>query len=295
MTDGKTSQGESPSPDPPTPQDRPAGRAIARRDFEQVIRRAAELAAHDSDADELLTEDEVLRIARELGLEPHHVQRAMHELPELRRPPQWYDRWFDSPIFSVSRVVPGRIDPTLRRVQDYLVTREYLQPVRRRGDSVAFVPAEDTISSLSRAFARPGSRHVVSRASRLVLSVQRLPDDRAHIRFDVDLAEARGEALKGGLLMGGIGGAVAGVGLAVVATGFTPAALGPVPEVLAFGGTLAASLVAGVSAAASRFRRRIATARLELAALLDRVEHGESLDPPPAPWRRKLQMRLFGR
>src|SRR5690606_6398359 len=43
------------------------GRAIARRDFEQVIRRAAELSLSDTDADEQLPEEEVIRIATELG------------------------------------------------------------------------------------------------------------------------------------------------------------------------------------------------------------------------------------
>jgi hypothetical protein len=277
------------------PEGREPGRAIARRDFEQVIRRAAELAARDGDADEAIAEDEVVRIAQELGLEPHHVQRALYELPELHAAPEWYDGWFDPAIFSVSRVVPGRADPAVRRLQDYLVTREYLQPIRRRGDSIAFVPAEDTISSLSRAFSRPGSRHAVARASRLVMNVQPLPDDRSHIRFDVDLGQARRESLKSGLIIGGVGGTVLGTVMAAVASGLVPTALGPVPELLAFGGTLAGTMAGSIAAAAARFRKRVSTAKLELAALLDRVEHSESLDPPPAPWRRKLQLRLFGR
>jgi hypothetical protein len=35
-------------------------------------------------------------------------------------------------------------------------------------------------------------------------------------------------------------------------------------------------------------------AKFEVTGLLDRLEHGERLEPPPAPWRRRLQLRLFG-
>jgi hypothetical protein len=139
-------------PKPAAPaQDAPAARSIVRRDFEQVIRRAAELSLSDTDPDDNLSEDEVLRIAKELGLPAHHVRQALFELPDLKVRPQWYDRYFGPAVFSVNRVVPTRKEQALRRVEDYLVTREYLQIVRRKGDTIAFVPADDTISSLARA------------------------------------------------------------------------------------------------------------------------------------------------
>jgi hypothetical protein len=46
--------------------------------------------------------------------------------------------------------------------------------------------------------------------------------------------------------------------------------------------------------AARDFRSRLGLARRELAHLLDRVETGQRLEPPPPPWRRNLQERLFG-
>jgi hypothetical protein len=74
---------------------------------------------------------------------------------------------------------------------------------------------------------------------------------------------------------------------------FVPDVLGVVPHVLAFGGAMAGTVVGGVSIAASQFRNRVFAAKVELTGLLDRLERGDRLDPPPAPWRRKLQ-RLFG-
>jgi hypothetical protein len=270
------------------------GRAVARRDFEEVIRRAAELSAREGDPEELLTEEEVLRIGEELGLSVHHMKRALYELPELSSAPCWYDRYFGPAIFSVARVVPGRPEPTLRRVEDYLVTREFLQVARRRGQSIAFTPADDTLSNLARAFLRPSTRHVIARASRFMVSVQPLPNDESHVRFDIDLGEERRRRVNTGLALGVIGGTTLGAGAAVLVATSTPTLLGPLPELLAFGATLVAVGTASVSAAAARFKNRVLAAKFELAGLLDRVEHGESLDPPPAPWRRRLQLRLFG-
>jgi hypothetical protein len=279
------------------PRDVPArqpSRAIARTEFEQVIRRAAELSLSDADADEQLSEDEVLRIATELGLPAHHVQRALFELPELSVRPRWYDRYFGQPVFSVARVVPSEAPLTLRRVEEYLVTREYLQIVRRRGNNIALVPADDTISSLARAFFRSGSRHYVARASRVLVGVNPLPDDHTHVRLDIDLSEDRRRSVNGASAIGFFGGVIAGGLGAAAMTQVGLPALGVLPEIVAFGGGMAATFAASYSAAASSFRKRVQSARFELSGLLDRLEHGEKLEPPAAPWRRRLQGRLFG-
>lgn len=269
-------------------------RAIARTEFEQVIRRAAELSLRDADADEQLSEDEVLRIATELGLPAHHVRRALFELPELKVRERWYDRYFEPPVFTTSRVVPGRAQQTLRRIEEYLVTREYLQIVRRRGENIAFVPADDTISSVARAFFRSGSRHHIARARRVMVGVHPTADAAAHVRVDVDMSQDRSSSVKGATTVGVLGGAIAGGVAAGMMSGFAGPVLGPVPEIVAFGGAMAASLAASFSVAAARFRNRIYAAKFEVTALLDRLEQGERLEPPPAPWRRKLQLRLFG-
>jgi hypothetical protein len=285
---------ERPGEEAGVPAPRQRSRAIARSELEQVIRRAAELSLRDTDADEQLSEDEVLRIAMELGLPAHHVRAALFELPELSVQPRWYDRYFDPAVLSVARVVPGTGPVLLRRLEDYLVTREYLQIVRRRGENLAMIPADDTISSLARTFLRPGSRHPLTRATRVMVNVHQLPDAAAHIRFDVDLSSERSGTVKNATAVGFIGGTLAGGLAAGIVGGIAPAGLGVIPEVVAFGGGLAATFAASFSAAASRFRNRVFAAKLELTGLLDRLEHGERLDPPPAPWRRKLQLRLFG-
>jgi hypothetical protein len=269
-------------------------RSIGRVDFEHVIRRAAELSLKDTDPEDNLSEDEVLRIATELGLPLHHVRQALFELPDLKVTPRWYDRYFGPAVFSVNRVIPTRKEPALRRVEDYLVTREYLQIVRRKGDTFAFVPADDTISSLARALARPGSRHTISRASRVMVGVHALPEDDSHVRFDVDLSDTRKDLLRTGGIVGGSLGFATGALAALAVSAVTPEALGVFPEAIAAVGGWAATTAAGVRIAAGRFRERVFSAKMEVTGLLDRLERGDRLDPPPAPWRRKLQLRLFG-
>jgi hypothetical protein len=269
-------------------------RAIDRDQFEQVIRRAAELSLRDADAHEQVSETEVVRIAAELGLPAHHVQRALFELPELQVRPRWYDRYYGSPVFSVGRAVESDSAITLKRVEDYLVTREYLQIVRRRAGNIALVPADDTISSLARTFFRSGSRHHIARATRVLVSGHELEDGNCHVRVDVDLSEDRRKSANGAAWGGTVAGLVVG-GIAAHFTGVaTPAALGVVPEVLAFGAGMSGTFAAIFSGAANGFRNRLQAARLEITGLMDRLEQGERLDPPPAPWRRRLSGKFLG-
>lgn len=268
----------------------PPARSIARRDFEEVIRRAAELSLSEAAPDDQLSEAEVLRIGRELGLPVQHVRQALAERPEMTVQPRWYDRYFDSPLLTLSRSVPGDAAVTLRRLEDYLVTREYLQIARRRPHSIGLVPADDAISSVARAFTRSADRHFVARARRVGVAAEPLADDSAHVRIELDLSEARSSAVATGTILGVLGGTVTGGILAGGTVLLLPDAAGLAPAAVAFVGGMAASGAAIFRAAAGSFRNRIANARMEISGLLDRLEHGDRLEPPPPPWKR----RLFG-
>jgi hypothetical protein len=273
----------------------PPQRALARRDLEAVIRRAAELSHSEADAEERISADEVVRIASELGLPQHHVLQALNELPTLKAEPSWTQRYFGVPIVTGTRRVPGEAPQTSRRVEDYLTTREYLQIVRRVRDQVLFEPAEDAISSLARGLLRPGSRHHIARARRLLLTVAPLDAASTHVRLEADFTDQRSRYVRAGIGGGAVGGIMLGaLGAVAVDVTLAPSLAATIGSVLAFGGGVAASVTAGIMSAGARFRARLDHAREEIDALLDRVESGGRLDPPPAPWRRRLQMRLFG-
>lgn len=270
-------------------------RAITRPDFEAVIRRAAELSALEAEegAEDTLSEDEVLRIATELGLPARHVRRAIYELPEFDSATATADSWFGPSMLDATRIVPGQADTLRRRIEDYLTTREYLQIVRQRQGRTFLMPADDAISNLARGLQRPSRRFHIARARRVVMGVRPLDDRSAHVHIATDMSEQRKTAVRTGAFFGIAGGLVVGGAGAALAT---VAGLPPIVESAAqiaafatgFGGTLAGAL----TAARAAFRGKLAAARVELEGLLDRAEHGDRLDPPAAPWRRRLQQFL---
>lgn len=284
-------------PDEPTPLD--PSRGITRKDLQLVIRRAVELYTSEADADERLSEEEVLGIADELGLPGRHVRQALYELPTHRDEEaiqSWVDRWYGPPHVQGTRVVPGVPDEVLDRLEDYLVTREFLQVLRRQGGKAAFTPAEDAISNVARAVRRPQRQWQIARSRRVLVDVRPMLEKESHVRLDLDLGQHRRRAVTSGL----VGGAL--VGLPLAAGAFFPVghlvfdvagdAAAYAAGLAAGASAFAASLAGGVAVARSRFRARVDNARLEIAALLDRLEGGRKLDPPPAPWLRSLRSKI---
>lgn len=270
-------------------------RSISRRDFEVVIRRAAELASTEADdSDESLTEDEAIRIATELGLPARYVRRALYELPGLEEP-ETDPGWFPDPVLTSSRVVPGRADAMLRQIEDYLSTREYLQVVRRRPGRAFLMPADDAISNLARGLLRPSRRYHMARARRIVVSVRPLDEGTAHVQFAMDMSDQRRSAIRTGWTLGSIGGLmVGGIAAGIIASLDLPTAVQTAGSIMAFASGFAGSVAATLTASRAALRRKLTAARFELDGLLDRAEYGERLEPPPAPWRRRLQQRLLG-
>lgn len=274
-----------------------SGRGISHEELQLVIRRAAELYTAESDAHERLSETEVLRVAEELGLPSRHVRQALYELPRGQGGESgWLDRWYGPPTVVGTRVTRGSPDQVVNRLEDYLVTREFLQVLRRQGGKAAFGPADDAISSMARAVRRPRRQWQIARSRRVLVEARPMPDAETHVRVEVDVDPQRRKALKSGI----VGGAV--VGLPLAAGVFFPTgyllfdiagdAAAYAAGLTAGAGVLGASVASGIAVARSRFRARVDSARLEIAGLLDRLEGGGKLDPPPAPWLRSLRSRI---
>lgn len=272
---------------------------ITRRELEAVIRRAAELYAADADAAERISEDDLLRIAAELGLPERHVRQALLEVRTSPAESSALDRLLGPAAASGTRVVRGEADRVFDRLHDYLTTREYLRVLRRQGGVALFEPADDAISKMARIFSRPSGRHHLARAHRVRLAVNALEPGTAHVRLEIDLGDRRRNHAISGAGLGGALGVSVGGGLAAVAAVAAADVAGDAGAIaaaaLTFGGTFTALASAGLALARARFRRRLDAARLEIDGLLDRMESGESLDPPPAPWRHRLLTGLSPR
>ena len=84
--------------------DRDTGRSLTRREFDAVIRRAAELAGSDPiGPDSALPEGEVFRIAGEVGLPDAHVRQALAEVRSGTIGGGRLDRLFGPALVAASR------------------------------------------------------------------------------------------------------------------------------------------------------------------------------------------------
>lgn len=265
---------------------------LGRDELQLVIRRAAELYAAEADSKELLSTDDVLHIAEELGLPARHVRQALYEIPIRKGEDSLAGRVYGPNSLLGTRVVHGNRRAALGRLRDHLVTRELLQIQRRQPGFMVLAPAEDTASRLVRTFRRPSGRFYLARSPAVTVAGQDLEPGYSQVRVTVDFEDRRRSAVTGGL----IGGGIVGAGLAGVTFGVVDSVVGGTlgTTVAAAGGVagMATGLGAGVTLTAARFRRRLSAARTELEGLLDRLEREDPLDPPPSPVRRWLQLKI---
>jgi hypothetical protein len=269
--------------------------SISRRNLPAVVKRAAELASMEGDAEEQLPEDEVVRIAAELGLSERHVRQALMEGVTDEEEPSFLDRQLGVPRIMATRAVPTSPEQARAAMEDYLVTREYLQIVRRQNVTTSFEPADDVVSKVARGFSR-SKKHCLAAADAVEVTIRELQPGWAHVRVKAVYPDARKLH---------VGGATAGIvflGVPVAAAGGTlvgALANGVLvdPVAIALGATTGLGILTGVAAgfwsiAKSNFRKWRERTVNEANGVLDRLEKGDELRPPPAPWLRKLQVKL---
>jgi hypothetical protein len=276
----------------PNPEKRESG--ITRKNLELVIRRAVELSAQ-GDPEERLEDDEVIRIAAELGLPARSVRQAMYEVPPEPHEPSLTEKLYGPDSISGTRAVQGESRSVMVRLEKYLTIREYMQIRRRVEDGIVFMPADDTVSTVVRLVFRSSSRYHIARIPQVAVYVRPLEPGWAHVRFDLDISEKRRAAVSQTMMVGTLIGVIVGTGgvIAVLSTAaISSAVLLPSALIAAGLAGFAAGFAAALAAARARYRSWVTGAREELTALLDRAEHGETLEPPPAPWWQKIQSKF---
>jgi hypothetical protein len=196
---------------------------------------------------------------------------------------------------SGTRAVQGESRSVMVRLEKYLTIREYMQIRRRVEDGIVFMPADDTVSTVVRLVFRSSSRYHIARIPQVAVYVRPLEPGWAHVRFDLDISEKRRAAVSQTMMVGTLIGVIVGTGgvIAVLSTAaISSAVLLPSALIAAGLAGFAAGFAAALAAARARYRSWVTGAREELTALLDRAEHGETLEPPPAPWWQKIQSKF---
>ena len=248
-------------------------RKLSNRDFELVIRRAAELQAREAEEFGLdgITEAEVLRIGRELGLSVQHLHRALAETGGAGTDEEGVGyRLFGPGVVRASRAVRGEPASVGRLLERYLIEREYLAVVRRYSDRVTFTRATGMMAAMGRATSQMFSRSPMLKVNNLEMTVQPFDGDTSYISLATSVRVQRtttaASSLVGGTAAAGVGGAFLAIAIA------PPAALLALPVIGGsywLGKTIYDHVVSDIQE--------------QLESLLDRLEHGE-LPPPMRGW-----------
>lgn len=266
------------------------GKRLTRREFDEVIRRASEIAARDTQGGEGdLPEAEVYRIAREVGLGERYVRRALDEVQDGKGDDSISGRLVGPKAVRASRVVKAAPDDLAEGLDDFLVAGRLLQRVRRSPTFLQYRPSVDWISQLSRAASGTSRKYFVASARSVEVRLEPVDDDHTLVELDVDPG-IQGDYLAGGLIGGGLGGIATGFGLAV-----STATVVPDLAALALGAAAGVGVLTGALAfARSRFRQKMGDVRAEVEGVLDSLESGENLEPPPSSWRKWVEKHFHG-
>lgn len=257
------------------------GQGLGRGDLEVIIRRAAELEAQSgSDLPELAEED-VLRIAGEVGLSEASVRRALAEhyagvgASGLLVERGWAVRLCGARLVSATRSIPRPAEEVRGELESHFQTSESLRLVRRLPSASLWEPDRGMVASLKRGLDLLGRGYELAKQGQAVeLQVAPLDEESCLVALTVDLGHQRAGWFWGlGVATGGAAAAAAG-GLVL--------ALSALPDLAALGAP--ALLGATIGLARTGYSRAVGKMRLTLEGLLDRLEHDEPLEPPRPSW-----------
>jgi hypothetical protein len=266
-------------------------RSLTRKEFDEVIRRAAEIAVSEPDGgDSGLTEQDLFRIAQEVGLDERHVRKALAQVRSSPATGRGPTAALYGPSFVVaSRVVPGDRQELGRKIDEFMVAGHLLQAVRKGTSVLLYRPAVDWASQIARAASSTSRKYYVASAKRVEVRFEPMEEGRTLVEIEVEPG-TRDDYMAGGIIggLGGGAGAGIGVGLAIAAAG--PAVLG-----VAAGVAVGSAVLGGLCWITGAYhKRRLLEVRAEVEGILDRLETGESLEPPPSSWRRWVRRHFHG-
>jgi hypothetical protein len=240
-----------------------------------VIRRAVELQFHAGEAAEgqSLSEEEVLRIGREVGVDERHLRRALGELRAESLVPIGVDetRFLDRSVgpgrVHASRVVPGEAREVEGKLAEHFRSGESLTRIRSRQGRSRWEPAEGFLAEIQRGVHWKGYRYDLARARAVDLAVVPLEDGYSLVAISADLTKSRSENYFGYLGVSGGVGAASGIGFGLIVTG---------GWFMAAPGLLVGAAIGAFSGKRAH-AREVERLQLAIEGVLDRLESGEPL------------------
>jgi len=184
-------------------------------------------------------------------------------------------------------VVPGTPEELAHTLDDYMVSTQLLQRVRRGHAVLQYRPAADWASQVARATS--SRKYYIASAKSVEVRLDAVDADRTLVAFAIEPGTRGndvGGAIFGGALASGAAGTFSAVGLAIVAPAAAAVAAG-----VALGAGLWSAIFFGTGAA---HRRKVEDVRSEAEGVLDALETGTSLEPPPPAWRKWVRRHFHG-
>jgi len=252
-------------------------RQVAAEDLDLIVRRAAAIQnKRGGPGSELLTEEEVIEIGRQVGLEPDHVRRAMAEVHAEslapKRPPgnRILDLIGGDSRVEVRRVVAGGPTVIQQQVEMLLRDREKLSALRRRPTRSVWEASGGIMDRLDRFMNFSGKEYALAETRQVELAVAETEPGWSLVTLAADFANKRDEVLYTAGSFVAVAAILAGVFVGVQA-GYA--------SVLAWGAGLFAGLLVGVTGggvAVPLMRRTVDKRRnrieLILEGLIDEVD-----------------------
>ena len=246
---------------------------VSRGALERVLARAAELqgaTGDDGDRADVLTEDQVLELGREVGLSPESIKQALAEEHLRVELPTDADRSVAARMFGGTRVgaqrlVRGAPERLLATLDRWMQREEWLRVVRQRSDRIIWEPRRGFFGEIRQLIR--GRDYALYRANDISATVVRVDRDNSMVRLEADFTVLRrgmaGQTAAGTVVGGVSTGALLFMGV------MAPVAVVP------------AVVIAGAAYTAARRTQQHALQRalLTLEHVLDRLERGDA-EPP---------------
>lgn len=196
-------------------------RRVDRAALERVLARAAELQASSGEADESLTEAQILDLGKEAGLSPEHLRQALAE-EETRSisttlVPAQRGLLARARRAAAQRALAGSPAELLRAIDTRMQGSESLRIKRQRPERIVWEARTDVLSNVRRAVG--GGDFALARAFEVSATVVPVDAQRTLVRLDADFTPYRRRLAINGAAATAVG--VAG-SVTLLVLGFAP-------------------------------------------------------------------------
>ncbi len=178
--------------------------AVPAEQLERVIARASVLQHATGDGEQRqLSEEEIIAIGREVGLEPEHVRRALAEYraealaPDLPDDHPLLTRHFGQPFARVQRVVRGDPQDIHRAFERHLRAEESMRAIRLHSTASVWEPDSSWKGKLSRALNLEGRSFELTQLKSFSIGTAPASPNESLVILTADLKEERTEQIQG--------------------------------------------------------------------------------------------------